>query len=140
LHSNRADVERLLGPPRSSLGEIYTYRTTDDTVNVSYSDGPCKSGEPGPRGTPDDVVLKFSISPQRTLLVDNLRLDKGKYQRIQNDHPENWVHYLNSEEGITVDAVVNDGCEEVKSIIYQPTKKERELRCPTNAKTANKKP
>lgn len=56
---------------------------------------------------------KITISPRRKLLVNNLRLDKSKYTRVQNDHPENWVHYLNGEEGITVDAMLDDGCEEV---------------------------
>lgn len=140
LRSTRADVERLLGHPRSSLGDIHIYRTTDDRVDVSYSDDPCKRGGAKPLGTPADMVLKMTISPQRTLLVSNLRLDKGKYIRIQKDHPENWVQYLNSEEGITVDAMVNDGCEEVLSIIYQATTRDRELHCRRNTKSAGKKP
>lgn len=139
LRSARADVERLLGPPKSSLGEIYIYRTTDDRVDVSYSDDPCKTGGAKPRGTPADVVLKITISPQRSLPVQNLRLDKGKYTRVQNDHPENWVHYLNSEEGITVDAMLDDGCEEVIRIIYQATPKDRALRCGTNPESPAKK-
>jgi len=91
------------------------------------------------RGTANDVVLRISISPQRVLLVHNLRLDKSKYKRIQRDHPENLVLYLNSEDGITVEAMLNDGCEEVISIVYQAITKDRELRC-RNAKTASKKP
>lgn len=140
LRSTRADVERLLGAPTTSLGDIYIYRMTDNRVDVSYSADPCKRGSTDPRGTAAEIVLKMTVSPQRTLLIHNLRLDKGKYTRIQNDHPENWVNYLNSEEGITVDAMLNDGCEEVISIIYQATTKDRELRCRENAKTAGKKP
>ncbi|MGI8917286.1 MAG: hypothetical protein ACR2H6_01705, partial [Pyrinomonadaceae bacterium] len=87
--------------------------------------------------TADDVVLKITVSPRKTLLVQNLDLDKKKYTRIQNDHPENWVHYLNSVDGITVDAILNNGCEEVLGIIYQATPSERELRC---GQEENKKP
>ena len=119
----------MLGPPRSSLGEIYTYDTPGNKVNVSYSSDPCKANGASSQGTTADVVLKISISPKKTILVKNLSLDKNKYKRIQNDHPENWVHYLNSADGITVDAILNNGSEEVIGIIYQASAKDRELRC-----------
>lgn len=129
LRSTRTDVEQLLGPPRSSLGEIYRYDTPENQVDVSYSSDPCKSNGANPQGSAADVVLKITVSPQKTILVQNLGLDKNKYTRIQNDHPVNWVHYLNSVDGITVDAILNNGCEQVIRIIYQATARDRELRC-----------
>lgn len=139
LRSTRADVERLLGPPIFSFGDTYSYSATEDRVDVLYSDDPCKPNRSS-QGMPAGYVVKITVTPKRTVLISNLRLDKNKYIRVRNDHPENWVHYLSSEVGITIDAMVNDGCEEVKSIIYQATTKDRELRCPANAKTAGKKP
>lgn len=139
LRSIRADVERLLGPPSSSLGEIYRYDTPENSVDVSYSSDPCKvSDGANLQGTAADVVLKIIISPHKTLLVQKLRLDKNKYIRIQNDHPENWVHYLNSVDGITVDAILDNGCEQVISIVYQATARDREFRC--SHKRDSKKP
>jgi uncharacterized metal-binding protein len=139
LRSTRADVERLLGPPRSSIGDIYRYGTPENRVDISYSADPCKVGGANPLNTAADVVLKITVSPQKTLLVQSLGLDKNKYIRIQDDHPENWVNYLNSVEGITIDAILDNGCEQVLSIIYQPTSRDRELRCGPNQKSENQK-
>jgi len=140
LRTVRANVEQLLGLPRSSHGGIYIYGTAENRVDVSYSADPCKLEDANPRGTSADVVLKVTVSPRKTLLVQNLALDKAKYRRIQDSHPDNWVHYLNAGEGITVDAILNNGCEEVISVVYQPTARDRELRCGPPQKLEAKKP
>jgi hypothetical protein len=138
IRSSRSDVERLLGPPRSSLGEIYTYGSSENRIDVSYSSDPCKGGGTKLRASATDVAMRITVSPQKLLLVQNLGLDKAKYVRIKNDHPENWVQYLNSDEGITIEAVLNNGCEQVISIVYQATVTDREARC--GPKNETKKP
>lgn len=75
------------------------------------------------------MALKIVVSPKKVLLVQDLHLNKDKYKRIQDDHPENSVHYLNSLDGITVDAILNNGCEQVVGISYHATARNRELRC-----------
>lgn len=137
MRSSRSDVERLLGPPRSSLGEIYIYGSPANRIDVSYSADPCKSGGAKSQGSATDVVTRITVTPQKLLLVQNLGLNKAKYVRVQNDHPENWVHYLNSEEGITIEAVLNNGCEQVISIVYQATVTDREARCGPKNGTKN---
>jgi hypothetical protein len=139
LRSIRANVEQLLGPATSSHGDVYVYGTAENRVDISYTADPCKPGNTNPRGTSADIVLKVTVSPRKILLIQNLGLDKAKYKRIQDIHPENWVHYINSAEGITVDAVVNNDCEEVISIVYQPTPRDRELRCGRSQKIEAKK-
>lgn len=126
--STRSDVERLLGASKSSIGETYIYETAENRVDVSYSSDPCQINAVA-SGIAADVVLKTKITPRRTVLIKELRLDKGKYLRIQNSHPENWVEYKNSADGITVEALLDNGCEQVISIVYQATKRDRGLRC-----------
>lgn len=139
LSSNRANVEQLLGQPKSSHGKVYIYAFAENRIDVSYSADPCKSEAANPRGTSDDVVLKVTVSPRKVLLVQSLNLDKAKYKRIQHTHPENWVDYLNSTEGVTVNAILNGATEEVISIVYQATARDRELRCgPSRSVEANK--
>ena len=128
FYSTRADVDRLLGSPKHSYGDTYIYRTTEDRIDVTFSDDVCKPRE-NPRRGLGDIVLKIAVSPSKRILIQSLTLDKNKYRRVPNHHPENWVHYINSEEGITVDAILNEGCEQVMSIIYQATARELELRC-----------
>lgn len=129
LRSTRDEVERLLGPPKSSHGEIYRYDTSENRVNIYYTSDPCSANGANPTGATTDVTLKIAVSPKNALLVQDLHLNKDKYKRIQDDHPENWVHYLNSLDGITVDAILNNGCEQVISIIFHATARDRELRC-----------
>jgi hypothetical protein len=129
LGSTRAEVEQLLGPPKSSLGEIYLYDTSENRVGVSYTSDPCSVNGANPTGAATDVALKIVVSPKKVLLVQDLHLNKDKYKRIQDDHPENSVHYLNSLDGITVDAILNNGCEQVVGISYHATARNRELRC-----------
>lgn len=129
LQSTRAEIERLLGPSKSLLGEIYLYDTSENRVNVAYTSDPCGVNGANSTGAATDVALKIAVSPKKVLLVRDLHLNKDKYKRIQDDHPENWVHYLNTLDGITVDAILNDGCEQVVGIIYHATARDRELRC-----------
>ncbi|HEU4507511.1 MAG TPA: hypothetical protein VFR78_04680 [Pyrinomonadaceae bacterium] len=68
MRSSRSDVERLLGPPRSSLGEIYIYGSPEDRIEVSYSADPCKSGGAKLRGSATDVVTRITVSPQSCCL------------------------------------------------------------------------
>lgn len=129
LRSTRAEIERQFGPPKSLLGEIYLYDMSENRVSVSYTSDPCSINVANPTGSAKDVALKIVVSPKKALLVQDLRLDKDKYKRIQDDHPENWVHYLNSLDGITVDVVLNNACEQVLGITYHATARDRELRC-----------
>jgi hypothetical protein len=129
LRSTRAEVEQLLGPPKSSLGEIYLYDTSENRVSVSYTSDPCSVNGANPTGGATDVALKITISPKKVLLVRELDLNKDNYKRIQDDHPEDSVHYLNSLDGVTVDVILNNGCEQVVSVIYYATARDRGLRC-----------
>jgi hypothetical protein len=125
LRSTRAEVELLLGgTPTTSFGSTYRYNSSDDRVDILYSVDPCKPDAEA-RADSADYVVKITVMPKSTLLISNLRLDKSRYLRVPNDHPENWIQYLNSEVGITIDAMVNDGCEQVRRIIYQAPPKER---------------
>lgn len=133
LHSTRAEVEQLLGPPKSSFGEIYLYDTSENRVSVSYTSDPCSVNFANPTGAASDVALKIAVSPKKVLFVRDLHLNKDKYKRIQDDHPENSVHYINSVDGITVDVILDNGCEQVVGIIYHATANDREVRCGNKA-------
>jgi hypothetical protein len=140
LRSTRSDVEKILGPHKTSHGDVYIYDAAEHRVDVSYSADPCTLAESRQTGAAFDVVSKVQVSPRKTLLIQNLGLDKDKYKRIQETHPENWIHYLNPGEGITVNAMVNNECEEVISIVYEATTMDRQLRCGVKQKVYVKRP
>ncbi len=129
LHSTRADVERLLGPPKLSHGFTDIYQTGDERADVLYSAGSCKMSGVERWNVPANTVLKIMITPKATLLVRDLHLSSRKYARTQDSHPEDWVHYLDLDDGIVIDALINNGCEKVISITYQPSSQDSKLHC-----------
>lgn len=132
FRATRSEVERLLGKPKSSLSNIYTYETPENRVDVYYSSDPCQTSGTVATATPTEIVERLSVTPRKTVLIKELRLDKTKYIRIQHNHPENFVEYRNATDAITVEALLDDGCEQVITIIYKPTQGDRQFRCGRN--------
>lgn len=121
LHSTRADVERLLGAPRESRGVASTYDTKDERVLVFYATGQCKEGSDDWK-VPRDTVVSITVHPNAKLLVDELKLEKMKYERVVDYHVQGLVHYFSKEDGVRVSArVLGEEGEDVDSITYEPT-------------------
>jgi hypothetical protein len=131
LHSTRAEVERLLGAPKESRGVASTYDTKNERVNVSYSDGVCKKGNSDDWNVPRDTVVSFTVHPNSKLLVDDLNLDKTKYEKQRDPHLEGIVYYINREEGVFIDVrILDGGVEDVDNITYESAATDDHLRCP----------
>jgi hypothetical protein len=128
LHSTRADVERLLGPPADQNNELMSvYKLEKEVVIVQYAAGP-------PCGTdgfhiwrvPRDTVLSITVAPRTDLRFVDLKLDMDKYKVTDGGHVPNYTYYTDDKEGIQVE-VTQDL---VMSISYFPGAKDKELRCP----------
>ncbi|HZI88656.1 MAG TPA: hypothetical protein VFD48_17615 [Pyrinomonadaceae bacterium] len=103
LHSTRADVEKILGQPkRQSLDQTYAYETTEEQIDVLYSEGPCSSSVVGQWNVPADTVLRVTIYPLTNILIPNLRLDRNKYSRGPAPHIPNWFFWVNRDEGVII--------------------------------------
>src|ERR1043165_2054199 len=91
LQSSRLDVEKLLGKAKTSHGFTYVYETENETVDVLYSAGPCKLSAVERWNVAPDVVLRMDVRPRKKMLIEELRLDKTRYPRLPEAHPENWT-------------------------------------------------
>jgi len=109
LRTTREDVERLLGPAKGLLAGSYAYETKDEKVRVVYSEGSCSSSLEGRWNVPIDTVLSITVFPNTTVLVSALHIDKGKYSRTQETHPENWLYYVSTKKGVMVHAMQHNG-------------------------------
>jgi hypothetical protein len=129
LYSTKSDVDSLLGPPKNIVGRTFIYEMGNERVDITYSAGDCKL--PNERwNVPPDSVISIEVTPKAITLVKDLQLDKAKYQRRQSTHPEDISDYENLEDGIVVHTILNNGCEEVISIVYVAAGKDADKRCP----------
>lgn len=128
LKATRRDVEGLLGSPDTPGGS--SYKTDGQYIHVNYSDGPCEKGWPYGWNVEKDTVTSIWVNPGKTLFLDELELDKKKYQKHEDDgHVQDRVHYVNPDEGI--DILVNDfPMPVVIGFSYIPTASDEQLRCP----------
>jgi hypothetical protein len=94
LHSTRADVERLLGPPAIDRVHIIFYELKGEEVSFTFSGGPC-SLEPEGWGVPRGTVTGISVDlePHRLRLAD-LKLDEGKYKKKQDGEVLRYSYYI----------------------------------------------
>jgi hypothetical protein len=130
LHSTRADVERILGrPKRQSINQDYAYETDEERVAVLYSESRCERSVVGKWNVPADTVLRITLYPQRTVLIRDLNLDKLKYRRSPDPNIPNAFLWMNVEEGIIIESEVKDGCEQIVSLTYRPSNKDKGLLC-----------
>ena len=130
LHSTRVDVERLLGAPRESRGVAATYDTKDERVLVFYATGNCQERASNDWNVPRDTVVSITVHPNAKLLVNDLKLDKRKYERVADYHVQGIVYYFNKEDGVRISArLLEKEGEDVDSITYEPTPEDRSLRC-----------
>jgi hypothetical protein len=149
LHSDRDDVERLLGRPVDECNHnICTYRTKEGTiVTVFYSDGPlCDGSLQGAWVVPRDTVVKITVvevyDPEKggTPFAD-LKVEKSRLREEREHIPVS--HFIDDEEGVmyTVQTVaryvtrdgrraVEDQPDVVTEITYMPAAKDNRLRCP----------
>ncbi|MBC8029020.1 MAG: hypothetical protein H7Z16_02830 [Pyrinomonadaceae bacterium] len=135
LRSTRDEVERVLGAPTNSSHPHYFYDTEKEKVTVRYSADTCNRGSGADWDVPVNTVLTITVTPKAELLIKDLQLDLQNYARSEIAHPRGLVLYVSQEEGIGIESKLEDGCEVVMSVTYQPTTKDKELRC-RNSKAA----
>lgn len=132
VRSTRTDVEKLLGSPLKLGGSVY--ETETERISVFYSAGAlCRGGLPGDWNVPRDTVLSLTVSPTTTLLLSDLHLNVS-YKKALDPHIQGNIYYVNEEEGARVTTrALQDGAEEVYSILYTPAATDSHLRCPKSA-------
>jgi hypothetical protein len=132
LHSTRADVATLLGPPTEQHSEYsVVYRTENETLTINYAQGlPCGTGEKyGQWRVPRGTVESIFIVPNRGSQLSQLKVDESKYQKRSGGDRAEDIYYINDEEGETL-RVFQD---QVMEITYSPAASDAPLRCATGS-------
>lgn len=130
LHSRREEVEQLLGSPKDSISQTYRYETQTERIDVSYSEGKCETSVSGGWNVPTGTILKIKVYPRTTILIRDLPFGMGSYRRSPDPNIRNRFFYMSDEIGVMIESELEQGCERVVSITYQPAAKDTPLRCP----------
>lgn len=128
LHSTRADVERILGPPTEKLSEYSVlYRTENETLIISYARGlPCGIGEKYSQWRiPRDTVESIHITPNMGSPLSKLNIDETKYKKNSGGSRPEDIYYINEQDGESLRVFMN----EVMEITYSPAASDGHLRC-----------
>ena len=130
LHSTRADVERLLGPPsrKSDKKPLVRYDLEKETVAIIYSRGPCSTANDyGEWEVPPDTVVGMEVILKQGLLLSELQLDAAQYKVVHVRGVPSYTYYVDDGEGVQYD--VSSG--HVSTIDYFPAAEDEHLRCKT---------
>ena len=100
LHSTRADVERILGPPSVNQIDWAVYRGEKERVSIQYSKGPC-TVRSSPWNVPANVVIDIWVTPKAPeVRFADLKLDHTKFKKLPDYHVGTIAHYFGEEEGV----------------------------------------
>ena len=125
LHSTRADVERLLGPPGKKEPGTWIYDFPEERALIEFSSGePCVEGLPYGLKLPKDIVLEIQIYPRVEKKMEEVLTPGKEYEDIHAAHTQH-IYYFDSDEGIQF--TVWGGI--VQSITYGPTAKDKDYSC-----------
>lgn len=123
LHSTRADVERLLGPPNI---EGWGFDLEGERALITYADRTgCEEGLPAGWNVPADTVVEISVSIGGEVTVGDVLVRGRTYDQIRAVRTPN-IYYVDRQEGIRYSTI--DGM--VTSITYFGSEADdKKLRC-----------
>lgn len=105
LHSTRADVEKLLGPPNN---EDSGYDIDDEQTSITYGSRSCEKDLPGGWNLPSNTVVEIRVSWNKDMAMADLSVNWQKLEQIYSVRTAQ-IDYLDAEEGVrytTVDGLV----------------------------------
>ena len=127
LHSSRADVERLLGPPSTQCKSLCSYETKSEVVLVRYSGDPCTNNDDSRWRVPADTVITVTVNLENSPRFSSLKLNRKKFTKTNDPELHGYTSYTSDELGVDY-SVTAEG--RVYSIDWFPTlKDENALQC-----------
>jgi hypothetical protein len=123
LHSTRADVERLLGPPAHNFATARSLYVVDHAdVEIVFADQSLPNSEYCPRKVPLGTVLSIVLLPKGEVALSDLEIDPKRAKTLSFEHPD-YRAYYDDEAGFLV-SVLNG---KVSEIWYLGNGKDRSL-------------
>ena len=97
LHSTRADVERVLGPPTV---EDNGYDIDGERVLITYSSQGCQEGLAGGWKVAANTVVSISVTPKNEIKLTDVLVSGKNYDQIYRIHTPQLVDYVDVQDGV----------------------------------------
>jgi hypothetical protein len=133
LHSNRADVERLLKvQPERCGGNSCLYDLKDKTVFAIYSaDQTCRNDDiSNSWNVARDTVIEITVRFKTPQPFSVLGADLTKYERTPDKEFPALIYFTNETEGVEIET----SGDSIRRITFYPAAKDDQLRCPAKPK------
>jgi hypothetical protein len=132
LRTNRAEVEKILGPPlpTSKAIDAAMYETARERIFVLYSTGPCGVKPSNGWNAPLGTVINFSVAPREKPRFVELNLDESKFAKNKDPELPEITYYTSDEDGLSITVDTVDGV--VRTFRYSPGSKDEHFRCPAS--------
>lgn len=133
LHSTRAEVEKLLGPPtpESKAQDAAIYRTENERVFVLYSTGSCEVKPSNGWSVPTGTVISISVEPKSKPKFADIKLDESNFEKRPDPEVRYFTYYTNERDGVSIEVNTDEGV--VTAFRHGPAAKDRHLRCSTTS-------
>ena len=129
LHSTRADVERLLGPPVQGTRNVY--HDTSQTITVTYSSNSCDHNW----RVPVDSVINLLVHPTIPLKLADLGVVESKFEKRRDEHLAIY-YYVNTNEGINYTVDFERG--QITAMEFYPATRDSHLKCSGSSPAAGR--
>jgi hypothetical protein len=134
LHSTRADVERLLGPPETDRGSAIFYSIEFSRVMIEFPQARCS--QPGSLwNVASNIVTDIWVTRRSPHEVRFGDINVSSGFRTEKDPELDYIlYYINDAEGISYEVDTSYGTDANGAVVvltkYFPPAKENDLRCP----------
>ena len=136
LHSTRAEVERLLGPPDTDRGAAIFYNVDFSRVSFHFPQSPC--GGPGASwNVAPNIVTDIWViqNPPHEVRLGDIKLGDGF--RTEKDPELGYIlNYINDADGISYQ-VDKSWSDTITLTEYFPAAKDNHMRCPIVTRRTN---
>lgn len=127
LHSTRAEVELLLGPPVKPCQGGCRYANDKRSVFVFYSGEPCEKEDQNRWRVPPNTVVGLIVHNFKKPRLSHLKLDPRKFTKTLDPELQGYFRYTNEQEGVTYEVSARGV---VLSVEYFPSLKDQDIWCP----------
>ncbi|MBC7901225.1 MAG: hypothetical protein H7070_14360 [Saprospiraceae bacterium] len=121
FQTTRAEAEKILETASENVDNVDKgYQIKEGWLHIAFAHSPCSNKGPGRFTVAENTVLNYRVT-LTGIELSKLNWKKDLYERFEDPHVMNLVHYYNKKDGIRLTADITSGKEVVVRIYFEGT-------------------